>query len=265
MRLDRGYKGMDQKSQEGSERETQEVGGYVAIYHDIEEMSYGPKLGLPAKWRVFFCIRHKLLRDGLCEKHIGTAFIMEKTGLTKPQIKAAIKALQEEGLVLSTQNTAMTSNGRGKQNIVYGENSYQLNPVVFGELYNWYKNNPTVRVYEGGEKTKQGRSYSAQGIHSDPGPESETGGGPESETGGVQKVRPGKGSNLAKLMEKFRSNNPSYNNPKENNPSYEGRKKRDLSLQGKGKQADWIKEPSRDDLENEKQRQLAMARREGIM
>lgn len=177
----------------------------MAVYHEIEEINYGPRVKMPSKWRVFLCIRHKLLRDGLCEKHIGTAFIMEKTGLTKAQVKNAIKSLHSDGLILNRQNSHELSNG----NLVYQENSYCLNPIVFGELYNWYKNNPTVRVYE----NNSARSYSRLG----PVPDVTPGGGVNSDTGGVSDVTPGTALNISKLLDNIVSNNPSsknlYNNP----------------------------------------------------
>ncbi len=131
-------------------------GGYMAIYHDIEEICYGPESGFPEIMRVFLCIRHKLLRDGLGQKQITYRFISEKTGLEKRNIIPCIKKLQKNGFIIITQNKVDLGNGRFQ----YHENSYSLNPKKFGDLYNWYKNNPTVRVYNGSSVG----SYSKKGV-----------------------------------------------------------------------------------------------------
>lgn len=200
----------DQKSQGGSrDARGNEPGGYVAIYHDIEEISYGPLCGLPAIARVFLCIRHKLLRDGLGQKAIGHTFVIDKTGLTKKQVISAVNKLAKSGLIIIKADYIETARGK----LQYYENKYELNPVVFGEEYNWYKNNPTVRVYSG-EKVG---SYSRKGV-SPSGVKSDTRGGPKSDTRVVPDLIPRGDPRLAKLYEKIASNNPSSNNPSSNNP-----------------------------------------------
>jgi hypothetical protein len=206
----------DQKSQESKEdskEESKEVrGGFMAIYHEIEEISYGPLIGLPAISRVFLCIRHKLLRDGLGQKPIGHSFVMEKTGLTKAQVVNSAKKLQSYGVILIRADTKVTPNGR----IQHFENTYELNPALFGEDYNWYKNNPTVRVYS---NEKVG-SYSRKGI-SPSGIKSDTRGSIESDTRVVPNLIPGNEPKMSELLEKIFPKNPSSNNPKSNNPSCE--------------------------------------------
>lgn len=172
----------------------------MAIYHDIEEMNYGPLLGMPAKVRVLLCIRHKLLRDGLCEKVIGKKFIVEKTGLGARQVERAIKYWEKREYILVHQS---------KTGKVWNENSYELHPKKFGHLYNWYKNNPTVRVYTG----SKGKSFSQKGIPELPVPL------PVNLPGGVVSDFPGgKARNLSELFAEIRSKNPSFNNPKKKNP-----------------------------------------------
>lgn len=170
--------------------EQRDPGGYVAIYHDIEEMNYGPEVGLPANARVLLCIRHKLLRDGLCEKLIGKKFLMEKTCLDSRQIERAVKYWEKREYILVT---------RTKTGNVWKENSYQLHPKRFGHLYNWYKNNPTVRVYDG---SKVG-SYSKKGLPELPVPL------PTNLPGGVVVELPvGKELKLSELFDKIASKNP---------------------------------------------------------
>jgi hypothetical protein len=152
----RSVQNSQQTIREGGE-ENKEPGGYMAIYHDIEEICYGPESGFPEIMRVFLCIRHKLLRDGLGQKAIGCSFIMEKTGLQKHQVIAAAKKLEKMGYIIISHDKKTTARGK----IQYGENLYQLSPVRFGEYYNWYKNNPTVRAYSKDGKTG---SYSKRGV-----------------------------------------------------------------------------------------------------
>jgi predicted transcriptional regulator len=109
------------------------MGGYMSIYHEMEEFCYGPKIKLSAKAKVFFCLRHKLLRDGLKKKQIGKKFICEKTGLTFRQVQTALKALEEDQLILVSRHSI------GK---VFFENEYELNSKTFPYLLNWYKDNP---------------------------------------------------------------------------------------------------------------------------
>lgn len=215
-----------------------ELVGYMAIYHDVEEICYGPACGLPANARVFMCIRHKLLRDGLCQKLIGKSFIMEKTGLTLGQVKVALRFLEQKEIILVH---------RSKTGKVWNESKYELNPKKFPALYNWYKNNPTVRVYRG-KKDKE--SYPHVGSDSTPGV------GSYSALGVVPDSTPGKTIKLLDLLRKSRSNNPSSNNPKENNPSSENF---NFLENGTGKKVQL------EDIEAEKARQLAMAKTAGIL
>lgn len=180
----------------------------MAIYHDIEEISYGPKLGLPANTRVLLCIRHKLLRDGQCEKIIGKKFIIEKTGLDSRQVERAVKYWEKREYIIVT---------RTKTGKVWMDNSYQLDPKKFGHLYNWYKDNPTVRTYNG----SQGRSYSKKGIPELPVPlpADLPVGVPVDLPGGVVADLPGgRTRNIAELFKEISSKNPS-NNPNTKNPS----------------------------------------------
>lgn len=187
-----------------------EDGGYMAVYHDIEEITYGPLCGLPAIARVLLCIRHKLLRDGLGQKAIGHSFVMEKTGLTKAQVINSAKKLERQGVIIIKADCEEISYGR----IRYFENKYELNPVVFGEEYNWYKNNPTVRVYS---RTGEAGSYSRKGVapHVKPSPDP----GIKSDTRVVSDQIPGKALKLVKLLPKSPPNNPSINNPLRKNLS----------------------------------------------
>lgn len=162
----------------------------MAVYHDVEEFGYGPDCGLPGKARVFYCLRHKLLRDGLCEKQIGKDFIMEKTGLTLGQVKVALRYLEKKEIILVKRMSIAK---------VHYENEYQLNPKKFPALFNWYKNNPTFRVYEG-QKDKE--SYPQVGSKSD------LGVGSYSTLGVVPNSTPGKVLKFSELMEKIDANNP---------------------------------------------------------
>lgn len=213
----------------------------MAIYHDIEEICYGPECGMPANARVFMCIRHKLLRDGLCQKLIGKSFIIQKTGLTVGQVKIALKFLEKNEIILVH---------RSKTGKTWNESKYELNPKKFGELYNWYKNNPTVRVY--GQKDE--KSYPHVGS------DSTLGVGSYSTLGVVPDSTPGKTDKLSELLKKIRANNPSSKNPKENNPS-----SGDLNFSGKGKRGDTKQSAQLSDPESEKNRQLAMAKAAGII
>jgi hypothetical protein len=223
-------------------------GGYMAIYHDIEEISYGPLCGLPAISRVFYCIRHKLLRDGLGQKAIGASFVMEKTGLTKAQVVNSAKKLEKNGLIVIKTDFKETPSGK----IQYYENKYELNPAIFGTDYNWYKNNPTVRVYSG---NKVG-SYSRKGV-SPSGINSNTTPGIKSDTRGVSDHIPGKELKLAELFGKIAQNNPSSNNPYTNNPSSE-----DLLNSGDRKRE---RRQQCSDPQQEKERQFREAKKAGII
>jgi hypothetical protein len=167
-------------------------GGFMAIYHDIEEIFYGPDLGLTPLCRVLLCLRHKLLRDGLCQKAVGRKFIMDSTGLTENQVNRSLKTLETRKIVLVR---------RIKEGNRCLSNQYELNPEKFGKEYNWYKNNPTVRVYNG----SQTRSYSTKG----PLPKTEgvplpkTEGGVLPPTGGVIEL------SISELLDIALSKNPS--------------------------------------------------------
>lgn len=214
------------------------VGGFVMIYHDIEEISYGPELGFSANARVLLCIRHKLLRDGLCEKIIGKKFIIEKTGLDARQIERAVKYWEKREYIIVT---------RTKTGKVWHENSYQLDPKKFGHLYNHYKNNTTVRTYNG----SKGRSYSKKGIPELPIPL------PADLRGGVPADLPGgKQRKLLELLAEIESKNPSSKNPKEKNPSSE-----DFKFSGSGKK----RQQQMENPEEERERQLEAARKAGIL
>src|SRR5207248_2987742 len=102
----------------------------------------------------------------------------------------------------------------GQGRIQFFENKYELNPAIFGEEYNWYKNNPTLRAYS---KENVG-SYSRKGI-SPSGVESSTTPSVGSDTRVVSEMVPGTGLKISELLEKARSKNPSSNNPNTNNPS----------------------------------------------
>lgn len=216
-------------------------GGYVAIYHEIEEIFYGPKLGLSANARVFLCIRHKLLRDGLCEKAIGKTFIMEKTGLDSRQVERAVKFWENSEYIVVHRSST------GK---VQHENTYQLNPKKFGELYNWYKNNPTVRVYEG----SKAKSYSTKGVPAD----LPVGVGVDLPVGVPADLPGGRPLNLSELLKKARSKNPSSNNPKKKTLIEESKFFVDKSESGS-------KSVQCDNVEDEKSRQLSMAKKAGIL
>lgn len=205
----------------------------MAVYHDVEEFSYGPGCKLPARARVFYCMRHKLLRDGLCEKQIGKEYIMEKTGLSVSQVKIALRYLEEKEIILVKRMSM------GK---VHYENEYQLNPKKFPALFNWYKNNPTFRVYDT-EKTN--KSYPHVGSESTPGV------GSYSARGVVPDSTPGKTLNYSELMEKTRRKNPSYKNPSLKNPSKS--KKTEESFT----QKEWNREPTEGDIQREKTKQLS--------
>ena len=110
---------------EGDDRGT--PGGYMAIYHDIEEICYGPECGFPGIMRVFLCIKHNLLEMSLCQKPIGRSLIIEKTGLVKHQIIAAMKKLEKMGIIIVSQDKI---NPVWKNQ--YGENVYELNPEKLG-------------------------------------------------------------------------------------------------------------------------------------
>jgi hypothetical protein len=240
----------DQESQglsEGSGDSLEKERGYMAIYHDIEEISYGPLCGLPAIARVFLCIRHKLLRDGLGQKSIGHSFIVEKTGLTKRQVISCAQKLEAAGIILIKADYRETPAGR----IQFFENKYELNPTVFGEEYNWYKTNPTVRVYS--REGKSG-SYSKNGI-APSGVKSSTTPGVGSDTTVVSDLVPGKALSIAELLEKARYKNPSSNNPNTNNPS-----SGDLNFSSKGKKSGQLSDPR-----EEKERQFEAARKAGIL
>lgn len=201
----------DSQGYSGEEdNKSEERGGFMAIYHDIEEISYGPLCGMPAIARVFLCIRHKLLRDGLGQKSIGHSFVVERTGLTKRQVISCAQKLEKAGIILIKNDFRQTSQGR----IQFFENKYELNPAIFGEEYNWYKNNPTVRAYSNGGKTG---SYSRKGI-APSGAKPNTTPGAKSDTRVVSDNVPGTLHNIAELLEKARCNNPSSNNPNTKNP-----------------------------------------------
>ena len=202
--------------------------GFMAIYHDIEEICYGPECGMPEVARVLFCIRHKLLRDGLCEKGITFKFISEKTGLLKRNIIPCIKELEKKGIIIVTKHKKEVSPGKFQ----YLENTYSLNPQKFGNIYNWYKHNPTVRVYS---KNRE-RSYSRKGLPSNESVDSllieHEGPGVVSgqRPGVVSDKRPQDSLKLTELMGILASKNPYSNNPKKKNPSSE-----DLKFSKKGK------------------------------
>ena len=218
--------------------------GFMAIYHDIEEISYGPLCGMPAIARVFLCIRHKLLRDGLGQKAIGHSFIMEKTGLTKAQVINAAKKLEAAGIIIIKADYRETPQRR----IQFYENKYELNPVKFGDELNWYKNNPTVRAYSNNGKSG---SYSKKGIARG-GIKSNTTPGIGSDTPLVSDLIPGQGVSVAELLAKSFPKNPSSKNPNTNNPSSE-ENKFSRKWNGSG-------EMSQEEAEAEKKRQLRMLR-----
>lgn len=214
------------------------VGGWMAIYHNIEEIFYGPDLGLTPMCRVLLCLRHKLLRDGLCQKAVGRKFIMDSTGLTENQVNRCLKQLEKKEIIIVRRIKV------GKKCL---SNEYELNPARFGKEYNWYRNNPTVRVFYG----SQGRSYSKKG----PLPKTEgvplalEGGVPPSITEGVN------GLTISELLDIALSKNPSSNNPKENNPSCG-----DLNFSELGRKREQLKDP-----EAEKTRQLEELRKSGLV
>lgn len=216
-----------------------EPGGFMAIYHDVEEICYGPKCGMPANARVFMCIRHKLLRDGLSEKLIGKGFIVEKTGLTLGQVKVALKFLEKKEIIIVH---------RSKTGKKWNESKYELNPKKFGSLYNWYKNNPTVRVYKG-------KSYPHVGS------DSTLGVGSYSTLGVVPDSTPGKTVKLSELLKEARSKNPSLRTHI-NNPSYKDSNFSKLGDEKKGnrRSVEALKDP-----QAEIARQLEMGRKAGIL
>ena len=224
--------------------------GYMAIYHDIEEISYGPACGLPAIARVFMCIRHKLLRDGLGQKAIGHSFIMEKTGLTKAQVINSAKKLEASGIIIIKADYRETPQGR----IQFYENKYELNPHKFGEDINWYKNNPTVRAYSICGKTG---SYSKKGI-SPGGIKSNTTPGIKSDTRVVSDLIPGEGVTVAELLRKSFPNNPSSKNPINQKPLSKPENK--FSRRAKSGNG----EMTREEVEAEKNRQLRMLREQEL-
>lgn len=231
-------------SEGGVNKREEGLGGYMAIYHDIEEMCYGPESGMPEIMRVFLCIRHKLLRDGLCEKKITYKFISEKTGMEKRHIIPCAKKLQKMGYIIITQN----KEDLGKGKFRYYDNSYSLNPEKFGELYNWYKNNPTVRVYEG----SKARSYSAKGVV----PDQRPGVLPNEGLGVVPSRGLGKSPKFSELLDNLSSNNPSLithiNNPFQ--------KMGELNSQVSGSGSVQLSDP-----QAEARRQLAEARAAGVL
>lgn len=211
----------------------------MAIYHEIEEIFYGPDLGLSPLARVLLCLRHKLLRDGLCQKAVGRKFFLDATGLTENQIHRALKTLEQKKIII-VQRTM-----KGKQCL---SNEYELNPDRFGKEYNWYANNPTVRIYSG----SKGRSYSKkgplpkmQGVVPPP-----VQGVPPLQMQGVNEL------SISELLDIALSKNPSSNNPKENNPSSEENKFSRRSKAGIRKNG----EMSLDEVEREKKRQIKMFR-----
>lgn len=214
----------------------------MAIYHDIEEISYGPICGLPAIARVFLCIRHKLLRDGLGQKAIGHSFVMERTGLTKSQVIHSAKKLEANGIILIKPDFKESPNRR----IQFFENKYELNSVIFGEEYNWYKNNPTFRAYSKNGKTG---SYSKKGIARG-GIESDTGVVSDSIPGVVSNSIPGKNIKLSELLKKSLRKNPSSNNPILKTHAKSKKTKESFT------QKEWVRDPNQGDLQLEKDRQL---------
>lgn len=209
-------------AQDGQRNEKKQPGGYMAIYHDIEEICYGPLCGMPAIARVFLCIRHKLLRDGLGQKSIGHSFIVERTGLTKRQVITCAQKLEKAGLVLIKCDFKETGQGR----IQFFENKYELNPAIFGEEYNWYQKNPTLRVYS---KAKPEGSYSKKGV-SPCGVKSDTTPGVKSDTRVVSDLIPPNDLKLSELLEKSLRKNPSLithiNNPSSEELDFPVKKKR---------------------------------------
>lgn len=212
--------------------------GYMSIYHDIEEISYGPLCALPAIARVFLCIRHKLLRDGLNQKAIGHSFIMEATGLSKRQVISCAQKLQKAGIIIIVGDSVETKKGK----LQHFENKYLLNPLIFGDDYNWYKNNPTVRAYSNDGTVG---SYSKRGV-APSGVRVDTRGGVKSDTRVVSDIVPGTELKISDFLSNLFSNNPSSNKPKDKNPSYG-----DLNFSKKKPSATTLEE-----IEAEKARQL---------
>jgi hypothetical protein len=79
----------------------------------------------------------------------------------------------------------------------------------FPKLYNWYKNNPTFRVYEN----------SSDGSYPHVGSKSALGVGSYSALGVAPDSIPGKTVKLSELLAKSKRKNPSYNKPSLKNPS----------------------------------------------
>lgn len=109
-------------------------GGFVSELHSVQKELYGPDSPMPEKWKIFFCIKHKILRNWektLSRKGgiISHEKIMRETGITdKSNFNRHIKHLVKEKMILADKHDKGVF--------------YQLHPERFGSDY----------IYEPGRK-----------------------------------------------------------------------------------------------------------------
>ncbi len=129
------------RKDKSQKKEDDNQGGYAAMLHRVEEISYDPNSGLPEETRVFLFVKHKLIRNWTIELYIPSSDIIDATGISHKNLGKYQKNLVNSQMLLVTKS----KNEKGKT--IY---LYRLHPSRYGANYIYNEKSRRFGIIQGG-------------------------------------------------------------------------------------------------------------------